>query len=87
MRVGARAAYGIDTYYNNSRGLRWQFQFIPPGNPALSRIDRAFIGHRGYFVLRRTGSAVDRCGFLTNPAEAFPITDSPLPRRAYRGEP
>ena len=67
-------AYGIETYYNNSRGYRLAALIHPRVIQALGSIDRG-IRHRGYFVLRRNRlpAVLVECGFLTNPAEAARI--------------
>jgi N-acetylmuramoyl-L-alanine amidase len=70
-RVGA---YGIETYYNNSRAYRLAALIHPRVIQALGSVDRR-IRHRGYFVLRRNRlpAVLVECGFLTNPAEAARI--------------
>jgi N-acetylmuramoyl-L-alanine amidase len=70
-RVGA---YGIETYYNNSRAYRLAALIHPRVIQALGSIDRG-IRHRGYFVLRRNRlpAVLVECGFLTNPGEAARI--------------
>ena len=70
-RVGA---YGIETYYNNSRAYRLAALIHPRVIAALGSIDRR-IHHRGYFVLRRNRlpAVLVECGFLTNPREAARI--------------
>ena len=67
-------AYGIETYYNNSRGYRLAALIHPRVIQALGSIDRG-IRHRGYFVLRRNRlpAVLVECGFLTNPGEAARI--------------
>ena len=67
-------AYGIETYYNNSRAYRLAALIHPRVIQALGSIDRG-IRHRGYFVLRRNRlpAVLVECGFLTNPAEAARI--------------
>ena len=80
-----QGAYGIETYYNDSRGYRLAALIHPRVIQALGSIDRG-IRHRGYFVLRRNrlpGVLVE-CGFLTNPAEASRITDSSYRERIAR---
>ena len=68
------SAYGIETYYNNSRAYRLAALIHPRVIQALGSIDRR-IRHRGYFVLRRNRlpAVLVECGFLTNPAEAARI--------------
>lgn len=70
-------AYGIETYYNNSRGYKLAALIHPRVIQALGSIDRG-IRHRGYFVLRRNRlpAVLVECGFLTNPGEASRISDS-----------
>ena len=70
-------AYGIETYYNNSRGYRLAALIHPRVIQALGSIDRG-IRHRGYFVLRRNRlpAVLVECGFLTNPGEASRISNS-----------
>jgi N-acetylmuramoyl-L-alanine amidase len=67
-------AYGIETYYNNSRAYRLAALIHPRVIQALGSMDRG-IRHRGYFVLRRNRlpAVLVECGFLTNPAEAARI--------------
>ena len=67
-------AYGIETYYNNSRGYKLAALIHPRVIQALGSIDRG-IRHRGYFVLRRNRlpAVLVECGFLTNPGEAARI--------------
>ena len=67
-------AYGIETYYNNSRAYRLAALIHPRVIQALGSIDRG-IRHRGYFVLRRNRlpAVLVECGFLTNPVEAARI--------------
>ena len=71
-----RSAYGIETYYNTSRGYRLAALIHPRVIQALDTIDRG-IRHRGYFVLRRNRlpAVLVECGFLTNPEEAARITN------------
>jgi N-acetylmuramoyl-L-alanine amidase len=78
-------AYGIETYYNNSRGYRLAVLIHPLVIQALGSIDRG-IRLRGYFVLRRNRlpAVLIECGFLTNPAEASRITDSSYRERIAR---
>jgi N-acetylmuramoyl-L-alanine amidase len=78
-------AYGIETYYNNSRGYRLAVLIHPRVIQALRSIDRG-IRHRGYFVLRRNRlpAVLVECGFLTNPTEASRITDSSYRERIAR---
>ena len=80
-----QGAYGIETYYNNSRGYRLAVLIQPRVIQALGSIDRG-IRHRGYFVLRRNRlpAVLIECGFLTNPAEASRITDSRYRERIAR---
>jgi N-acetylmuramoyl-L-alanine amidase len=70
-RVGA---YGVETYYNNSRAFRLAALIHPRVIQALGSIDRG-IRHRGYFVLRRNRlpAVLVECGFLTTPVEAARI--------------
>jgi N-acetylmuramoyl-L-alanine amidase len=69
-----RGAYGIETYYYNSRAYRLAALIHPRVIQALGSIDRR-IRRRGYFVLRRNRlpAVLVECGFLTNPAEAARI--------------
>ena len=78
-------AYGIETYYNNSRGYRLAVLIHSRVIQALRSIDRG-IRHRGYFVLRRNRlpAVLVECGFLTNPTEASRITDSSYRERIAR---
>jgi N-acetylmuramoyl-L-alanine amidase len=71
------SAYGIETYYNNSRGYKLAALIHPRVIQALGSIDRG-IRHRGYFVLRRNRlpAVLVECGFLTNRGEASRISDS-----------
>ena len=80
-----QGAYGIETYYNNSRGYRLAVLIHPRVIQAMGSIDRG-IHHRGYFVLRRNRlpAVLVECGFLTNPAEASRITDSSYRERIAR---
>src|SRR5271166_4976235 len=80
-----QGAYGIETYYNNSRGYRLAALIHPRVIQAMDSIDRG-IRHRGYFVLRRNRlpAVLVECGFLTNPAEASRITDSGYRERIAR---
>ena len=73
-------AYGIETYYNNSRGYRLAVLIHPRVIQALRSIDRG-IRHRGYFVLRRNRlpAVLVECGFLTNPRK-LPDNRFQLPR-------
>jgi N-acetylmuramoyl-L-alanine amidase len=73
LRLGA---FGIETYYNNSRGYRLAALIHPRVIRALGSVDRG-IRHRGYFVLRRNRlpAVLVECGFLTNPGEAARISD------------
>ena len=85
MRSWRQGAYGIETYYNNSRGYRLAVLIHPRVIQAMGSIDRG-IRHRGYFVLRRNRlpAVLVECGFLTNPAEASRITDSSYRERIAR---
>jgi N-acetylmuramoyl-L-alanine amidase len=67
-------AYGIETYYYNSRAYRLAALIHPRVIQALGSINRG-IRRRGYFVLRRNRlpAVLVECGFLTNPAEAARI--------------
>jgi N-acetylmuramoyl-L-alanine amidase len=67
-------AYGIETYYYNSRAYRLAALIHPRVIQALGSIDRG-IRRRGYFVLRRNRlpAVLVECGFLTNPGEAARI--------------
>ena len=67
-------AYGIETYYYNSRAYRLAALIHPRVIQAMGSIDRG-IRRRGYFVLRRNRlpAVLVECGFLTNPAEAAHI--------------
>jgi N-acetylmuramoyl-L-alanine amidase len=67
-------AYGIETYYNNSRAYRLAAAVHPRVVRAADSIDRG-IRHRGYWVLRanRLPAILVECGFMTNRAEAARI--------------
>jgi N-acetylmuramoyl-L-alanine amidase len=79
------SAYGIETYYNNTRAYRLAALVHPRVVQAMDTISRG-IRQRGYRVLRnnRLPAILVECGFLTNHVEGQRASDPNYRQRIAR---